>query len=118
VLIDGAVELREGAEILQKSHKNMVILGDFKHYAANVLKKIVGTDERFAQFSTRLGRTRSAIQQTELAHFTPPSPKPKARFMNLQPTLRWANMVSWQLSHPRSEARQDITADRMNEKLG
>ena len=118
VLIDGAVELREGAEILQKSHKNMVILGDFKHYAANVLKKIVGTDERFAQFSTRLGRTRSAIQQTELAHFTPPSPKPKARFMNLQPTLRWAMMVSWHLSHPCSKSRHDITANRMNEKLG
>lgn len=96
----------------------MVILNDFKHYSANVLNKIVGKDERFSQFSTRLGGTRSAIQQTELAHFTPPSAKPKARFMNFEPTLRWANMVSWQLSHPRSEARQDITADRMNEKLG
>ena len=118
LLVDGAVELREGAETLQKSRKNMVILNDFKHYSANVLNKIVGKDERFSQFSTRLGGTRSAIQQTELAHFTPPSAKPKARFMNFEPTLRWANMVSWQLSHPRSEARQDITADRMNEKLG
>lgn len=118
VLVDGAVELREGAETLQKSRKNMVILGDFKHYAANVLKKIVGTDERFSEFSTRLGRTRSAIQQTELAHLTPPSPKPKARFMNLKPTLRWAEMVSWQLAHPHSKARHDITAGRMNEKLG
>ena len=118
VLVDGAVELREGAETLRKSRKVMVILGDFKHYAANVLKKIVGTDERFSRFSTRLGGTRSAIQQTELAHFTPPSPKPKARFMNLRPTLRWAKMVSWQLSHPRSKARDDITADRINEKLG
>lgn len=118
ILVDGAVELREGAERLQKSRENMIILGDFKHYAANVLKKIVGRDERFSQFSTQLGRTRSAIQQTELAHLTPPSPKPKARFMNLQPTLRWAEMVSWQLSHPHSEARQEITAERMNEKLG
>ncbi len=118
VLVDGAVELREGAETLQKSRKNMIILGDFKHYAANVLKKIVGQDERFSQFNTRCGRTRSAIQQTELAHLSPPSPKPKARFMNLEPTLRWAKMVSWQLSHPRSQARQKITAERMNDKLG
>jgi hypothetical protein len=118
VLVDGAVELREGAETLQKGRENMVILNDFKHYAANVLKKIVGADERFSQFNTRLARTRSAIQQTELAHFTPPGPKPKARFMNLDPTLRWARMVSWQLSHPCSKARHDITALRMNEKLG
>ena len=118
VLVDGAVELREGAETLQNSRENMIILGDFKHDAANVLKKTVGKDERFSQFSTQLGRTRSAIQQTELAHFTPPSPKPKARFMNLAPTLRWAKMVSWQLSHPRSKARHEITAERMNDKLG
>jgi len=120
LVIDGAVELREGAEMcesLQNDGKNTIILGDFKHHAANVLKKIVGKDERFSEFSTQLGRTRSAIQQTELAHFTPPSPKPKARFMNLKPTLGWAMMVLWQLSHPDSEARQEITAERMNEKL-
>jgi len=108
----------EMAEMPRNKGQNTIVLGDFKHYAANVLKKIVGRDERFSQFSTQLGRTRSAIQQTELAHLTPPGPKPKARFMNLQPTLRWAKMVSWQLSHPRSEGRRNITAQRMNEKLG
>lgn len=118
VIADGAVELREGAEILQKEGKNVIILQDFKHHAANVLRKTIGLDERFAAFNTRLGRTRSSIQQTELAHFTPPGPKPKARFMNLAPTLEWAKMVSWQLSHPHSEGRRDITAERMNEKLG
>ena len=118
VLVDGAVELREGAEVLQKHGKNTLVLGDFKHHAANVLKKTLESDERFSDFSSRLGQTRSAIQQTELAHFTPPSPRPKARFMNLSPTLRWAEMVSWQLSHPHSEARREITSERMNEKLG
>lgn len=118
VLVDGAVELREGAEILQKRRQNMVILGDFKHYAANVLKKIVGGDERFAEFSTLIGRTRSTIQQTELAHFTPPSPKPKSRFMNLTATLKWAQMVLWHLANPGSKGRRGITAKRMNEKLG
>ncbi len=58
LLVDGAVGLREGAQTLQKSRENMVLLGDFKHYAANVLKKIVGTDERFSLFSTQLGGTR------------------------------------------------------------
>ena len=121
LLVDGAVELREGAEMAempQNQGKNMIVLGDFKHYAANVLKKIVGRDERFCPFSTQLGRTRSAIQQTELAHLTPPGPQAKARFMNLAPTLGWAKMVLWQLSHPRSTARREITAERMNDKLG
>ena len=118
VLADGAVELHEGAEVLQKRRVDMVILGDFKHYAANVLKKIVGGDERFAEFTTLVGRTRSVIQQTELAHLTPLSPKPKSRFMNLTATLKWARLVLWQLANPRSKGRRGITAKRMNEKLG
>ena len=118
VLADGAVELHEGAERLQERRKDMVILGDFKHYAANVLKKIVGGDKRFAEFITLIGHTRSVIQQTELAHLTPPSPKPKSRFMNLTATLKWARVVLWQLANPRSKGRRGITAARMTEKLG
>ena len=74
--------------MLEKAGKSVIQLRDFKHYAANVLKKIVGKDKRFEEFLHRIGRTRSAIQQTELAHFTPPPQKPKARFMNLADTLR------------------------------
>lgn len=118
IVTDGAVELREGAEVLKKQRKEMILLGDFKHYAANVLKKVVGTSDQFVRFTSEVGRTRSAIQQTELAHLTPPSPRPKARFMNLATTLKWAQMVLWQLAHPHSEARSGITAERMNEKLG
>lgn len=118
VLIDGAAELREGAQALQTAGKNVLVLGDFKHHAANVLKKLVGGDARFHQFRAHLSRTRVAIQQTELAHLTPPGSKPKARFMNLQPTLQWAKMLLWQLDHPDSQARREISVERMDEKLG
>jgi len=118
LLSDGASELRDSIEVLENAGKSVIQLRDFKHYAANVLKRIVGKDERFEEFLHQIGRTRSAIQQTELAHFTPPPQKPKARFMNLADTLRWAEMVLWHLSHPNSHGRQNITAERMNEKLG
>ena len=118
LVVDGAVELREGAEVLRTLRPDVVILSDFKHQAANVLKKIVGGSETFTRFTTQVGRTRSAIQQTELAHLTPPGSRPKARFMNLAPTLTWARMALWQLDHPESQARATITTDRMHEKLG
>ncbi len=118
VLVDGAVELRDGAEILRKERKDVIVLSDFKHYAANVLKKTVGNSEPFTRFMSQMGNTRSAIQQTELGHLTPPSPRPKARFMNLAATLTWAGMVLWQLSHPHSKARRVITTARMQDKLG
>lgn len=117
VLSDGAVELREGAEVLQKQRADTLVLRDFKHVAANVLKKIVGGDERFGEFTSQVGQTRSSIQQTELAHFNPPTVRPKARFMNLTSTLKWAAMVLWHLSHPHSQGCKHTTEERMNEKL-
>jgi hypothetical protein len=118
LLTDGAVELRESADVLEIDGEKPILLRDMKHYAANVFEKLIGNDKRFQQYLSKLGRTRSAVQQTELSHFTSPTPKPKARFMNLGATLRWGRMVSYHLSNYRSKSRQGITAKRMNDKLG
>jgi hypothetical protein len=118
LLTDGAVELYESADVLKKGHKKPILLRDMKHYAANVFEKLIGKDERFQEYLSKLGRTRSVVQQTELGHFTPPPLKPKARFMNLGPTLHWGQMVSYHLSNCHSKSRKGITAQRMNDKLG
>lgn len=118
VLVDGAVELREGAECLKKRRGDTIVLRDFKHKAANVLKSMVGGTERFKEFCRHVGRTRAAIQQTELAHLTPLTPKPKSRFMNLAATLHWASMTLWVLEHPEARARQGLTPERLEDKLG
>lgn len=118
IVVDGACELRDAAEILQLRRDNTIILRDFKHHAANVMKKIIGNSEELKSFNSHVGATRSAVQQTELGHFTPPSLRPKARFMNLAPLLTWAAMMLWQLNHPQAKARREITAERLQEKLG
>jgi len=118
VLCDGAVELRDGAECLKNQRSDTIVLQDFKHKAACFFKALVGKDERFAEFHTHLGRTRSAIQQSELAHLTPPTPKQKARFMNLAAILQWAATVLWLLEHPEAEARNLVTTERLEDKLG
>jgi hypothetical protein len=118
VLCDGAVELREGAQCLHNRRPDTIVLQDFKHKAAIFLKAAVGDHPRFAEFNTHLGKTRSAIQQTELAHLTPPGQKPKARFMNLASTLDWAAAVLWLLDHPEAKVRDMLTPERLEEKLG
>lgn len=118
VLCDGAVELREGANALKSRRKDLLVLGDFKHFAANQLKSLFGQDERFQTFQSQVGRTRCAIQQTELSHLTSPTFKPKSRFMNLASILRWAGVISWLLKHPGCQSRRGLQTKRLKEKLG
>lgn len=118
VLVDGAAELRDGAKCLANRRDDTMVLRDFKHYAANVLKSLLGNDQRFQEVGGKIGKTRSGIQQTELAHLTPPSPKQKARFMNLASKIRWMTMIAWLLKNPDTTARAGISDERMQEKLG
>ena len=118
VLCDGAVELRDGAKCLQNKRSDTIVVQDFKHKAATFLKAVVGALPRFAEFNTHLGKTRSAIQQTELAHLTPPAQKSKARFMNLAATLDWAAATLWLLDHPQAKSRAALASERLEEKLG
>lgn len=118
LLCDGAVELRDPAEKLEKDGQKTIVLGDLKHHAANLLEKDIGRDERFKAFMTEVGLTRNRVQQTELSHFTPPPIKQKSRFMNLEPLLTWSAMVLHHLDDPSSDSRAGIDANRMEQKLG
>jgi hypothetical protein len=115
---DGAVELREPAEKLGKSGERPLVLRDPKHFLANKFEALLKQDARYQAFVKQLGGTRSALQQTELAHFIPPAFKVKARFMNLAPTLTWASAILWHLDHPESQSRKGVTESRLTEKLG
>lgn len=118
LVVDGAPELRDAAEVLQKQRPEMLVLNDFKHQAANILKATVGKDEQFTKFSSLAGSTRNAVQQTELAHLRPPSSRPKSRFMNLAAILHWAALILWLLDHPEAKGREGISDERLTEKLG
>lgn len=118
ILTDGAVELREPAKKLKNKGKSPIVLRDLKHFLANRMEKLLNSDPRYKEFTSRIGQTRSALQQTEMSHLTPPGFKTKARFMNIKPTLDWAEMAQWQLDHPDSQARVGIDPKRIEAKLG
>jgi hypothetical protein len=115
---DGAIELREPAETLGTPKKRPLVIRDAKHLLANKFENLLCADSHYPSFSKQVGGMRSALQQTELVRFIPPPFKPKARFMNLEPILHWAQMVLWHLDHPESDSRQGITDSRFEEKLG
>jgi hypothetical protein len=115
---DGAVELREPLESLEKDGKTPRSIRDLKHFLANRFEETLGQDKRYQEFTNEVNQTRSAVQQTEVSHLTPPVMRQKARFMNMAPLLKWSSMVLWQLTHTNSDGRKGITAERLQSKLG
>ena len=119
IVTDHGVDLVKGIEQFQQNHPQVISLYDFKHKAACCLKTLLEKKERFAAFQKKVSATRNAIQQTELAFLTPPRHKTKARFMNLGPTLAWAERKLWLLDHPAPKTRQWVVSEqRLEEKLG
>lgn len=118
VLCDGAVELRESVDALCDEHHTSDVLRDFKHFAANRFESLIGRSEEFQRFLSAMGKTRCLVQQTELAHLTPPSLKTKARFMNIEPMIAWGEMILAVLEDPRAPQSGVLNVAKLEQRLG
>lgn len=118
IVDDHGVDLHGGVQIFQQQHPETKEMYDIKHKAACLMKHRLEKDPRWPEFQRQIGQTRCAIQQTEAAFLVPPAPKPKARFMNLQPQLEWADGVLDILREPDAQALQWVSPERLQEKLG
>jgi len=118
IVDDHGGDLHGGVVLFQQRHGQTGEIYDIKHKAACLLKHRLEKEPRWQAFQRQIGQTRCAIQQTEMAFLVPPTPKPKARFMNLQPQLAWAEGVLDILRETPAEVQQWVTADRLQEKLG
>jgi hypothetical protein len=118
IVDDHGVDLNGGVQIFQKSHPNTVEVYDAKHKAACLLKSRLEKNPRWSAFLTKVGQTRCTIQQTELGALVPPGAKPKARFMNLEGQLHWAEKVLAILGALPGSAPSWMTPERLEEKLG
>ena len=117
IVDDHGVDLHGGVEIFQQAHPRTKEVYDIKHKAACLLKHRLEKDPRWQDFQRRVGQTRCAVQQTEMAFLVPPAPKPKARFMNLQPQLEWADGVLDILREPPAIVLQWVSRERLQDKL-
>jgi len=118
IVNDHGVDINGGVSIFQASHPRTVEVYDTKHKAACLLKHALEKDERWSAFNSQVSQSRNAIQQTELAFLVPPGPRPKARYMNLEPLLRWALKVLAVVSAPAERVLQWVSRERLESKLG
>jgi len=118
IVDDHGADLNGGVQIFQQRHPDTVEIYDVKHKAACLLKSRLEKNPRWMEFCTRVGQTRCAIQQTELGALVPPGSKPKARFMNLEAQLNWADKVLALVDGLPGSAPSWATPQRLEEKLG
>lgn len=118
ILHDRGGDLAGGTALFREAHPETLELYDVAHKAACLLKALLERDERFRQFGGQVGRTKCQLQQTELAFLVPPKPREKARYMNLQPLIRWGCQTLALVDSPPPAVLQHATAARLEEKLG
>jgi hypothetical protein len=118
IVDDHGGDLTGGVQLFQERHPETLEVYDIGHKAACVLERRLESDPRWSEFQRRVGQTRCAIQQTELAFLVPPGPRPKARFMNLGPLLGWGRKVLGVLDEPSAEVLGWVSGERLQEKLG
>jgi hypothetical protein len=117
IVNDYGVDVHGGVQLFQERHPETAEMYDTKHKAACLLKGRLEKEPRWQEFQRQIGQTRCAIQQTEMAFLVPPAPKPKARFMNLESQLAWAEGVLAVLHNPSAEVQQWVKPERLQEKL-
>jgi hypothetical protein len=118
ILTDHGADLHGGVKIFCDRHPETVELYDLTHKAACLLKARLERDPRWKQYTGQLGTTKFAIAQTELACLTPPSPRNKARFMNLEGVVDWGRKTLALVDDPSELERLGISAERVQAKLG
>jgi hypothetical protein len=115
ILSDRGTDVKSGVEGFCQAHPQTAMIYDIAHKAACLLKQRFERDPRWSAFVKQLGQTKFRLQQTELAYLVGPSLRPKARYMNLGPVLRWARLTLAILDHTPAAAPQ---RPRLQEKIG
>lgn len=118
IVNDHGSDISGGVAMFQERHRQTAEIYDAKHKAACMMKARLEKNPRWRKFQTKVGQTRCAVQQTELAFLTPPAPKPKARFMNLAPQLAWGKRVLAIVRERPEPLKQAVRVERLKAKFG
>lgn len=113
ILSDCGSDLKKGVELFQQTHPETISLSDIVHLACRLIWKRLGKEDRFSQYRQACCQCANKLRQSPLAHLKPPRPKTKARYMNLDPEIRWGRRALWLLDRVRGG---DLT-DRQKERL-
>jgi hypothetical protein len=118
IVSDHGTDLKRGIETFEKAHPETDGVYDIAHKAARLVKRELEADERWSEFLKQFGKSKQRLQQTSLAFLTPPTPKNKARYMNVEELVRWGRNALRYLENPLPIDGEPPDIPKLNEKLG
>lgn len=118
IVSDEGTDLKGGVEAFCAEHESTVRTLDIAHQTANLVKHELEKDDRWAEFNRQAGSAKQRLAQTSLAHLLPPTPRPKARYMNLDELVKWGQRALHYLDDPIPVAGQPVDRGVLQAKLG
>jgi hypothetical protein len=93
ILSDQGSDLHKGIRQFCAAHPETSAIYDIKHKVAAVLKRELGEERAWQEFSTQATPTLARVQQTALAALAPPRQRRKARYMNVAELVVWGGHI-------------------------
>lgn len=93
ILADYGSDVKKGIELYQQKNPKVIYTYDVTHQMALLLKQELDNDERYQTFLRQCSLTRQRTKQTELYFLTPPKRRLKARYLDVDTYVHWAQQV-------------------------
>lgn len=93
IVIDGGSDLKKGVELFREDHPKAIHTYDISHRLALLLKSELEHDKDWLEFSEAIAMTAKMVRQTNLLFLSPPGLRTKARYMNADLLVDWANKI-------------------------
>lgn len=93
IVSDHGADLAKGIRLFRQSQPAVIDTYDVTHKMACLLKGLLEHDERWQAFVRQCGTTGARVRQTAGSFLLPPTLRTKARYMNLEALLQWAERM-------------------------
>nr|QNO45563.1 hypothetical protein DNPFBPCK_00001 [Methanosarcinales archaeon ANME-2c ERB4]QNO47840.1 hypothetical protein ICENEMKA_00001 [Methanosarcinales archaeon ANME-2c ERB4] len=118
IIGDHGSDLKSGIEKFCKKHQDTCYVYDIKHKTASVLKRVLGKDETWQEFTQLAAQTKRKVQQTQLAALAPPNQRTKARYMNVDILIQWGLKIDIFIEKQKRGLNQEFDQKQVEEKFG
>ncbi len=93
IVSDNGSNLKKGVRIFCEETSTIVHTYDITHKIAILLKHLLKEDERWKLFTQRVSETKRCCVHTVFVSIAPKKPREKARWLNLEDNVLWAEKI-------------------------